>query len=140
METGISTTSLGSEVKDRFVRLGRDLGLSAFGLNVIVLEPRQRLRVHQHADQEEVYIVLEGSLTLLVDAEETAYPSGEVIRVGASVKRQLLNRGSDELRLLAIGSAGEHERWDATAYTSWDDAVGASPKEIPVPEDLPSGE
>ena len=140
METGISTATLTAEAKDRFVRLGRELGLSAFGLNLIVLEPRQRLRVHEHADQEEVYVVLEGSLMLLVDEEETAYSTGQVIRVGPSVKRQLLNRGSDQLRLLAIGSAGEHERWDATAYTSWEDTVGASPKEIPVPEDLPDGE
>ena len=140
METGISTTTLDAEVKDRFARLGRELGLSAFGLNVIELEPRQRLRVHQHTDQEEVYVVLDGSLTLLVDAEETAYERGEVVRVGPAVKRQLLNRGSDRLRLLAIGAAGEHERWDATAYTSWEDSEGASPKEIPIPEDLPAGE
>ena len=138
MESGVSVTKLDGEAKDRFVRLGHDLGLSCFGLNKIVLEPRQRLRIHEHADQEEVYIVLEGTLTLLVDEEETPYGSGDVVRVGGDVRRQLLNRGPAQLQLIAIGGAGDHERWDATAYTTWDDPEGASPRDIPVPEDLPA--
>lgn len=139
MESGVSVAKLDAEAEDRFVRLGRDLGLSCFGLNKIVLEPRQRLRIHEHADQEEVYIVLEGTLTLLVDEVETPYASGDVVRVGGDVRRQLLNRGPGQLRLIAIGGAGEHERWDATAYTTWGDLEGASPRDIPVPEDLSAG-
>ncbi len=137
MESGISTASLDAEAEDRFVRLGRELGLSGFGLNLIVLEPRQRLRIHVHKNQEEVYVVLEGALTLLVDGEETTHERGTAIRVGPSVRRQLLNRGTERLRLIAIGSAGEHVRRDATAYRSWDDVEGAPPQEVPLPDDLP---
>ena len=50
--------------------LRRALGVTSFGINQMVLEPRQRGRIHRHARQEEVYLVLEGTLTLLVEGEE----------------------------------------------------------------------
>jgi uncharacterized cupin superfamily protein len=43
---------------ERFQRLRNDLGVSTFGMNLIVLQPRQRGRIHRHEVQEEVFIVL----------------------------------------------------------------------------------
>ena len=39
--------------------------------------------------------------------------------------------------LLALGGAGEHQSRDAEAFESWDQAEGASPRDVPLPEDLP---
>ena len=137
MEAAISKATLDAEPEDRFVRLGRELGTSAFGLNLIVLEPRQRLRIHVHENQEEVYVVLDGALSLFVETEETLYGRGDVVRVAPAVRRQILNRGPGRLRLIAIGGAGEHVRRDATAYRSWDDTEGAPAQDVPLPDDLP---
>ena len=41
---------------ERFQALRRQLGVSSFGMNLLVLEPGQRGRIHAHDRQEEVYI------------------------------------------------------------------------------------
>ena len=88
---------------ERFVSLRRALGVTSFGINQMVLEPRQRGRIHRHERQEEVYLVLEGTLTLLVEGEEQALERGELVRVAPAVRRQLVNRGPERLVMLALG-------------------------------------
>ena len=70
MESGASFATLDLEAGERFVALRRELGVESFGLNLMLLEPGQRGRVHRHERQEEVYIVLEGTLTLELDGGE----------------------------------------------------------------------
>jgi quercetin dioxygenase-like cupin family protein len=137
MESGIARTRLDLTTGERFVTLRRHLGVTSFGMNQLVLAPGQRGRIHRHAQQEEVYLVLEGTLTLLAEGEEHALARGELIRVAPDVRRQLVNRGPDRLVLLALGGAGEHAGRDAEAFTSWEDERGAPPQEVPLPEDLP---
>jgi mannose-6-phosphate isomerase-like protein (cupin superfamily) len=138
MEEGISRTRVRLDEGERFLSLRRELGVSSFGLNLIVLEPRQRLRIHRHRDQEEVYLVLEGTLSLSIEDEETTLGRGELVRVAPEVRRQLANRGPDQLALLAIGGGREHPGRDGIAYRSWEEEEGAPPQEIPLPEDLPA--
>jgi uncharacterized cupin superfamily protein len=137
MESGIARSRLDPATGERFVSLRRQLGITSFGMNQLVLEPRQRGRVHRHERQEEVYLVLEGTLTLLVEREEHVLGPGEVVRVAPDLRRQLVNRGPDRVVLLALGGAGEHVGRDAEAFASWDDQRGAPPQEVPLPEDLP---
>lgn len=138
MESGVSVTSLDPDGEDRFQRLRQELGLESFGLNLIRLRPGQRGRIHRHLRQEEVYLVLEGTLTLLVEDEPRVLRRGELARVGPEVRRQLVNRGPEPLLLLAIGGANEHEGRDGRAYESWDETgEGRPPQEIPQPADLP---
>ena len=137
MEPGIARSRLDPTAAERFVSLRRQLGVTSFGMNQLVLEPRQRGRIHRHAHQEEVYLVLEGTLTLLVEGEEHVLARGEVVRVAPDVRRQLVNRGPDRVVLLALGGAGEHVGRDAEAFASWDDERGVPPQEVPLPEDLP---
>jgi len=140
MEHGIATTRLEADPDDRFVRLRAALGVSSFGLNQIVLRPGQRGRIHRHEHQEEVYLVLDGTLTLLVEGEEQTLERGELVRVGPDARRQLVNRGPATLSLLALGGAGEHEGRDGLAYPDWDATEPVSPRDMPLPEDLPEGE
>ena len=123
---------------DRFQRLRRELDVDAFGLNLIVLAPAQRNRIHRHSRQEEVYLVLAGTLTLLVEGEERELRRGELARVPGALRRQLVNRGPERLELLAVGGAAHHEGRDAEAFRSWDQERGAPPQETPLPEDLPA--
>jgi quercetin dioxygenase-like cupin family protein len=144
MEEGTSTTRLDPDVGERFLPLRRQLGVSSFGMNQIVLEPGQRGRIHRHLQQEEVYLVLDGRLTLLIESEATELGEGELIRVAPQVRRQLVNLGPGRLVLLALGGAGEewgtHPPRDGEAFTSWDDDSPTSPQEMPMPPDLGPGE
>jgi mannose-6-phosphate isomerase-like protein (cupin superfamily) len=138
MQTGTSRTKLDPDGEERFVSLRRALGVTSFGMNQIVLAPRQRGRIHRHERQEEVYLVLEGTLTLLVEGVEETLGPGELVRVAPELRRQLVNRGPERLVTVALGGDGEHTGRDGEAFTSWDDAQGAPPQEIPLPDDLPA--
>jgi len=140
METGIAFAALDYDTGERFVRLRQRLGVSTFGLNQIVLQPGQRGRIHRHHRQEEVYLVLAGTLTLVVEGEEHTLEAGSLARVAPGLRRQLVNRGPERLGLLALGGAEPHEGRDGEAFDSWDAAEGRPPQETPLPEDLPAAE
>src|SRR3954451_1753886 len=120
MEDGTATTRLQPDAENRFVRLRAELGVTSFGLNQIVLHPGQRGRIHRHERQEEVYLVLDGTLTLFVEGDVTTHERGALVRVAPDVRRQLVSRGPATLHLLAIGAAGEHNGRDGAAYPAWD--------------------
>jgi uncharacterized cupin superfamily protein len=140
MEDGTTRARIDLEGEERFVALRRALGVSSFGMNQIALDPGQRGRIHRHERQEEVYLVLAGNLTLLIEAEPHELGEGELIRVAPDLRRQLVNRGPARLVLLALGGGSEHNGRDGEAFTSWDEKRGASPQEVPLPADLEPGE
>ncbi|HWF24274.1 MAG TPA: cupin domain-containing protein [Solirubrobacteraceae bacterium] len=140
MDDGTAKTKLEPETSERFVPLRRQLGVSAFGLNQITLAPGERSRIHRHARQEEVYLVLEGTLTVLVEGEDNDLARGELMRVAPGIRRQLVNRGPERVILLALGGAGEHQGRDAEAFVSWEAQSGAPPQEVPLPPDLEADE
>jgi mannose-6-phosphate isomerase-like protein (cupin superfamily) len=135
MNSGVSYAALDPDTEERFVSLRRDLGVTSFGLNQILLRPGQRGRIHRHTTQEEVYIVLAGTLSLWIEGEERRLGQGELARVGPEVRRQLANRGSEDVLLIALGGAGEHIGRDGEAFESWEQQTGAPPQEIPLPAD-----
>jgi uncharacterized cupin superfamily protein len=136
-EPDITFTTMKPGGGERFQPLRRELGVSSFGMNLITLAPRERGRIHAHEHQEEVYVVLEGELTLVVDGVDHAVPKGTLVRVGAAQRRQIVNRGRVATVLLALGGAGEHAGRDARAWTAWDESgEGRTPQEVPLPADL----
>jgi uncharacterized cupin superfamily protein len=136
MQDGVSVAALDFDGEERFQLLRRELGVSAFGLNLLRLRPGQRGRIHRHERQEEVYVVLEGALTLGVEGDERELTRGSIARVAPSVRRQLVNRGPDMLVVLSIGGAEPHEGRDGVAYSAWDETEGRPPPEVPLPPDL----
>jgi mannose-6-phosphate isomerase-like protein (cupin superfamily) len=123
---------------EMFQSLRRELGIESFGINLMSLRPGQRLRVHRHERQEEVYLVLEGNLTLLIEGEPHEVGPDGLARVGPEVRRQLTNPHKEPLVLIALGGSGEHEGRDGLAWDGWDDeGPGREPREVPLPDDLP---
>lgn len=122
---------------EMFQSLRRELGVESFGINLMSLRPGQRLRVHRHQRQEEVYLVLEGTLTLLIEGEPHVLGPDHLARVGPRVRRQLTNPTKEPVVLLALGGSGEHEGRDGLAWVDWDEeGPGREPREVPLPEDL----
>jgi uncharacterized cupin superfamily protein len=138
MEQGTSRTALDPEHGERFLSLRRALGVTSFGINQMVLEPGQRMRIHRHRRQEEVYLVLEGALTVAVEGDESELRRGELMRVAPEVRRQLINYGPERVLLLALGGAAEHQSRDAEAFGAWESRIGADPRDVPLPDDLAS--
>lgn len=136
MEPGVSFTKLDFDAGERFVRLRNTLGVDSFGLNLLLLEPGQGSRIHRHERQEEVYVVLEGTLTLEYDGERHELAEGDLVRVAPDVKRQLSNRTDQRLALLAVGGAVPHAGRDGIAYLAWDDEEGRKPADVPLPDGL----
>lgn len=140
MEDGVARTSLQPDSEQQFVSLRRPLGVTAFGINQIVLAPGERLRIHRHARQEEVYLVLEGRLTVAFEDDQAELGPGDLLRVAPNVRRQLTNRSRERVILIALGGDGEHQGRDAEAFRSWEQTTGAPPQEVPLPQDLPPSE
>jgi mannose-6-phosphate isomerase-like protein (cupin superfamily) len=132
----VNITAIKWDAGERFVSLRRLLGVTSFGLNEITLQPRQRGRIHRHREQEEVYLVLRGSLTVAFEDEELELAEGQLIRVPPATRRQLLNRGTEPCVVLAIGGAGEHVARDGEAFGDWSETIGRPPQEVPLPPDL----
>jgi uncharacterized cupin superfamily protein len=126
---------------ERFQSLRRELGVESFGINLIVLGPGERGRIHTHEHQEEVFLVLAGTLTLIVQGAEHELGPDRVARVPAKLRRQLVNAKPEPLVLLALGAAGEHVGRDGSAWATWEEeGPGRPPLEVPLPEDLPLAE
>jgi uncharacterized cupin superfamily protein len=92
----------------KLVRVG--LGLSAFGVNVLDIGPGYTTSDHTEAKsgQEELYVVLSGSATLLVGApgeEERIALTPEVVARVAPEARRLFETGPEGARLLIVGGA-----------------------------------
>jgi quercetin dioxygenase-like cupin family protein len=133
----MQVVTLEFEGDERFQTLRRELGAASLGINLIRLQPRQRGRIHRHAQQEEIYVVLEGTLTLFVEGEAHEVRERQAARVAPDERRQLVNTSGGPLVLLALGASGDHPGRDGEAFESWDDTNGRPPQEVPLPGDLP---
>jgi quercetin dioxygenase-like cupin family protein len=133
--------ALDFDTDERFVRLGKLLGVTGFGINQLTLQPGQRMRIHRHAGQEEVYLVIEGRLTVLIEGVAHTVAAGELMRVAPEVRRQLANTHREPVTLVALGSARDgHESRDAEAFNTWEETTGGQPRDVPLPDDLPDSE
>ena len=88
----------------RLVR--RTLGLNAFGVNLVDIPPGEQIPEHDETerDQEEVFYVLSGSPTLVIDGDEHPARTGTFARLDPEHRRTVRNQG-DELATVLIASA-----------------------------------
>jgi quercetin dioxygenase-like cupin family protein len=84
----------------------RALDLRAFGMNVVRIAPGTSIPEHDETgrDQEEVFLALEGSPTIVLDGERHPLPAGSFARVDPQVRRTVANDGDGEA-LVLIASA-----------------------------------
>jgi uncharacterized cupin superfamily protein len=92
------------EAGDGFVRRLREaLGVTAFGLNAMVLPPGTEWFEHTHERQDELYFVHRGTAGFRVDGEEFELGPGGLVHAEAATPRQVWNAGSEDLVLLMVG-------------------------------------
>ncbi len=88
-----------------FVKARAELGVTAFGMQVIRLPPNYGdYPEHDHSEsgQEEVFVALSGSGWMEIEGERVELDPETMVRVGADVRRKL-HAGPEGIRVLAIG-------------------------------------
>lgn len=98
-----STASVDRPGEGAFRKLRQELGLTAFGLNGLVLPPRAEWFAHYHERQDEVYFVHRGRAGFEIDGQTFEVDEGGAVHVESTTPRLIWNAGDDELVLLAIG-------------------------------------
>ena len=89
-----------------FRKLRSGLGVTAFGLNAIVLPPGYETPRHSHERQEEVYFVHRGRIAMTFgDGETHVLEEGGLARVDPAMLRSLKNVGEDEAVYVCAGGA-----------------------------------
>jgi uncharacterized cupin superfamily protein len=88
----------------RLVR--RSLGCSAFGVNLVEIMPGESLPEHDETerDQEELFFVLTGDPTLMIDGVEHAIPTGTFARVDPAHRRTVRNAGGQPASVLIVSA------------------------------------
>lgn len=83
------------------------------GVTILELEPGGKGKEHDHAHdaQEEVYVVVDGEITVHLDARREDLEAGEAIRLAPDRTRRLENTGDQRARLVLVGGPRE-ERSD----------------------------
>ena len=105
---------LGDHMETRFAR--KAMGLEQFGFSYQRFQPGYRQGFgHVHKEQEEAYVVLEGSGRAKVEDEIVDLEQWDVLRVPAGTTRAF-EAGPDGLAYIAIGG---NPTGDADMVTDW---------------------
>jgi quercetin dioxygenase-like cupin family protein len=95
-------------------RLARKaLGTSAFGFNLVEIEPGGEMPEHNEAEsgQVELYAILEGEAVMRLEGDEHPAPAGTFASIEPPASRTILNRSEAPVTAIVIGvdPAGTYE-------------------------------
>jgi quercetin dioxygenase-like cupin family protein len=84
----------------------RSLDLGSFGMNVVEIAPGESIPEHDETerDQEEVFVVLEGSPTMVIDGNDHPAPAGTFVRLDPEVTRTMRNDGDEPAHVLIVSA------------------------------------
>jgi uncharacterized cupin superfamily protein len=84
----------------------RSLGLEAFGMNVVRIAPGTSIPEHDETDrdQEEVFVTLTGSPSIVLDGEARPLPAWSFARVDTAVRRTVRNDGPEDAVVLIVSA------------------------------------
>jgi mannose-6-phosphate isomerase-like protein (cupin superfamily) len=86
-----------------FRKVRRALGVSAFGVNAVVMPPGYEGFLHYHDTQDELYFVHSGRARVEVDGETRELGPGGLVHVESTTPRKVSNAGDADLVLLVVG-------------------------------------
>jgi mannose-6-phosphate isomerase-like protein (cupin superfamily) len=109
-----------------FRKVRAALGVSAFGINGIVMPPGHDGFLHFHDTQDELYFVHRGHVEVEVDGETRVLGEGGLFHVAATTPRKVSNPFDEEAVLLAIGGKDGYVERDGHMVDDADIARRAS--------------
>jgi len=86
-----------------FRKVRKELGVTAFGVNAIVMPPNYESGSHYHEEQEELYFVHRGRIEIDLDGSKHELGPGGFAWVDAKVVRSLKNLSDEDAIYLCVG-------------------------------------
>lgn len=92
--------------------LARTADTPFFNLAIVVLSPGQGVDSHRHKDEDDSFLVLEGTLSLTVgdDDREVQAGAGTFVLVPAGTAHAIINSGTTDVRILNVHAPGGFDR------------------------------
>jgi mannose-6-phosphate isomerase-like protein (cupin superfamily) len=87
-----------------FRKVRQELGVTAFGVNVLVLAPGVVARPHWHEEQDELYFVHSGRARFALPGETRELGPGGICHVESTTPRQVSSIGDEDLVMLVVGA------------------------------------
>jgi uncharacterized cupin superfamily protein len=114
--------------------LGKQLEASALGARLWRLEPGQASTRHRHREQEELYLLLEGTGRIRVAEDLLTLDRGDALVVDAETVRQVFNDTGADALWLVVGAPPEAantlEMSEETLAFMYPDGPKAVPPEL----------
>jgi len=86
-----------------FRKIRRELGVTAFGANALVMPPGYDGFLHYHDAQDELYFVHRGTARFEVAGETRELGPGGFVHVESTTPRKFSNAGDDDLVVIVVG-------------------------------------
>lgn len=109
-----------------FRKVRRALGVTAFGVNAIVLPPGIETGFHYHDRQQEMYFVHRGTIEMeFGDGSREQVTEGAFVRVDAPTPRRIHNRGEVDAVYVIVGGKDGYVGRDGQAPAGQESRVRA---------------
>lgn len=84
----------------------RSLDCRSFGVNIVDIAPGGSIPEHDETgrDQEELFFIIAGSPTLVIDGEDHHAPAGTFARLAPALRRTVRNDGSVTASVLIVSA------------------------------------
>ena len=84
----------------------RSLGCRAFGVNLVEVPPGESIPEHDETarDHEELFFVISGSPSLVIDGKEHLAPAGTFARLDPMPRRTVRNNGAEPASVLIVSA------------------------------------
>ena len=107
------------KVSDAMHFLREPLDTQQVGVTIARCKPGWNGRKHDHADcgDEEVYVLIEGAATVVVDGDEVTMETGDALWISSEATRQI--RNGDEESAFVLISAPEFQDSVSGGDTEW---------------------
>lgn len=95
-----------------FRKVRQALGVTAFGVNAVVMPPGAEGFLHYHDTQDELYLVHRGTARFEVGEDTRDLGPGGLFHVESTTPRKVSNAGDEELVLFIVGGKGGYVERD----------------------------
>jgi uncharacterized cupin superfamily protein len=94
------------EQAGKWALVRRTLGCRAFGVNMVEIEPGDSIPEHDETrrDQEELFFVVSGSATIVIDGEDHPAPAGTFVRLDPERRRTVRGAGAGPCWVLIVSA------------------------------------
>jgi len=92
--------------------LARTADTPHFNMGIVALEPGQGVERHVHQDEDDSFLVLDGTLSVIVgdDDRELAAGPGTFVLIPDGTAHAIVNRGPEDVRMLNVHAPGGFDR------------------------------